>query len=82
MKCPICNEKLTIDDVDERFAGNKDIYAYCDHCHHDFLLYIRYHNLWKYDVCPMTYNEKDKRWYANEDYKTVYVFKGKKEQSK
>jgi len=77
MKCPICNEPLEIDDVDEKFSGNKDIWGCCNHCHHDFILYIRYHNLWKYDMWDLVYDEKEKQWFSDETTeKTIYVYKG------
>lgn len=66
MKCPLCGEKLEIDDIDYRFEGNEDIYALCPKCHHTFEFYIRFHKIWKYTIQEMYYDEQDKQWYNDE----------------
>lgn len=80
MKCPNCNEKMIIDDIENRFPGNRDVYGYCEHCLNDFVIYIRYGSIWKYDMCKIHF-DKDIDSYI-EDYdetrKTIYVYKNDK----
>lgn len=75
MKCPLCNEELVIDDVNYRFEGNKDVYAFCPKCHHTFEFFIRFRKLWKYDIYEMYYDEQNKDWYVDET-KPVKTIKG------
>lgn len=78
MKCPLCNEELDVYDIDKRFEGNLDKYAECEHCHHSFIFYYRYHHLWKYYVTDQYYDEKDQRYYSDpRTQRTVIVYKGK-----
>lgn len=80
-KCPICGQAMKSYDVACNFDGNQDEYYDCENCHHTFIFYIRYHNVWKYDVWNLYFDKKDNQWYSNEDsLKTVLVYK--KEKSK
>ena len=80
-KCPLCGEKLDVDDIDYRFDGNQDEYSNCNHCHTSFIFYIRYGRLWKYEKTKLVYMEGDGHylpsgWYSDgQETETVYVYK-------
>ncbi len=77
-KCPICGEELDVYDIDYNFEGNQDEYADCDHCHHSFIFYIRYHHLWKYTQWDLIKTESND-WVSDETTeKTIIVYKGGK----
>ena len=41
-RCPICNEKLEIDDIDYNFEGCQDEMLICPHCNITFEFRVRY----------------------------------------
>ena len=76
--CPICNNKLEIDDIDEDFEGKQNEYSVCNHCHLDFVFYIRYGNLWKYTKTKMYFDKELNEWVCGNDKKDteeVIVYK-------
>lgn len=78
-KCPRCGKKMKSYDVAYNFDGNQDEYYDCENCHHSFIFYIRYHNVWKYTEWEESFDKKDNQWYCIEDTeKTIFVFKREK----
>lgn len=74
-KCPLCGEKLELDDVDFNFNGNQDEYSFCNYCHHSFIFYIRFGKTWQYEVTKMYFDECDKCWYCSEKPCDTQLFK-------
>lgn len=71
--CPLCNKELVIDDVDFRFKGNKDVYCYCEHCFHLFILYFRYGSLVRYVYEEIYFDNEYKTYIAKGEQKIVFV---------
>lgn len=76
-KCPICNSKLEVEDVDYNFDGNQNEYSTCNNCHIVFEFFIRYHHLWKYTKQNLIYHSQNDIWELDDEHvETIYVYKG------